>query len=199
MYYIQNQFTDIPIYQNLFLHLRLRTKIRKFITSNIKSYKFDKYLNISIEIPRDYYMLGEIMNVISTASAHGFVICIILVNKKHDCVSIKNYINNDLYEIYLNDASATSRYSFNNLVKPSIIILEKKEAVIQNWITFLTKFNKRRNNLVFLIDIVSQNYSRKKTYQVNFTDFISISPFGIILTVHLTEATSTNYTLLLRN
>lgn len=193
MYYIQNQFTDIPIYQNFFLHLRLRTKIRKFITSNIKSYKFDKYLNISIEIPRDYYMLGEIMNVISTASTHGFVIYIILVNKKRNCVSIKNYINNDLYEIYLNDASATSRYSFNNLVKPSIIILEKKEAVIQKWIIFLTKFNERRNNLVFLIDIVSQNYSRKKTYQVNFTDFISISPFGIILTV-TSPHTSTHHT-----
>ena len=193
MYYIQNQFTDLPIYQNLFLHLRMRAKTRKFILHNIESYQFDKYLNISVEIPRDYYMLGEIMNVISTASAHGFVICIILVNKKRDCASIKNYINNDLYEIYLNDTSATSRYSFNNLVKPSIIILEKKEAVIQNWITFLTKFNERGNNLVFLIDIMSQNYSHKKTYQVNFTDFISISPFGIILTV-TSPHTSTHHT-----
>lgn len=195
MYYLQNQFTDIPIYQNLFLHLRLRTKIRKFITSNIKSYKFDKYLNISIEIPRDYYMLGEIMNIISIASALGFMICIILVNKKRDCDSIKNYINNDLYEIYLNDTSATSRYSFNNLVKPSIIILEKKEAVIQSWITFLTKFNERGNNLVFLIDIVSPNISsnRQEKYKVKFTDFYSISTAGIILTI-TSPHTSTNHT-----
>lgn len=108
------------------------------------------------------------------------------------------YLQNQFTDIP-NDTSATSRYSFNNLVKPSIIILEKKEAVIQSWITFLTKFNERGNNLVFLIDIVSQNYSRKETCQVNFTDFHSISTAGIILTVHLTEAALTNYALLLRN
>lgn len=192
MYYLQNQFTNIPIYRNLFIYLRMRTKIINFIRQNIKLYKFDKHLHLSIELNHDYYMLAQIMNVISTAYDNGFLIFIILLNKKRDCDTFKEYITNNLYEIYLNDASATARYYSNNLVKPAILILEKKNKVIKKWVYFFSKFN-IGNNPFFIINVMEKTSAQKGFYQLNLADCSTIATAGIILTVTLPH-TSTHHT-----
>lgn len=122
------------------------------------------------------------MNVISTAYDYGFSIFIILLNRKQNCNTFKNYINNNLYEIYLNDASAMARYYSNSLVKPAILILEKKHHVIEKWVYFFSKFNVC-NNPFFIIDIMGQDTAQKRFYQLNSADCSTIATAGIILTV----------------